>query len=106
MSFALDVGGPGPHLVRCHVTAPDGRFLAEYAANVLVAGNAGRFDVPTALSDSPGRYRLELADVAAGAKASAELMLESSPPGSGWGVELRQGGLAGRHRLYSESRIR
>jgi hypothetical protein len=76
LAFALDVGGPGPHLVRCHVRAPDGRFLPEYALTLHIRGNTGRFELPTALSDPPGRYRLELADVLTGAAASLDLVLE------------------------------
>src|SRR5262249_6516654 len=34
--FTLQLDRPGPHLVRCHVLSPEGRFLPEYAANVLV----------------------------------------------------------------------
>lgn len=76
VTFALGCGGPGPHLVRAHVFAPDGRFLPEYAANVLVDGERGRFVLPTAVSDPSGRYRVELADVITGATARAELALE------------------------------
>ena len=76
ISFAIRTDGPGPHLVRCHVAAPGGAFLPEYAATVLVEGESGRFDLPTARSDAPGRYRIELADVITGAAASADLRLE------------------------------
>jgi len=75
-AFTLGLAGRGPHLVRAHVHAPDGRFLPEYAASVLVDGDRGQFLLPTAVSDPPGRYRVEMADVITGATARAELMLE------------------------------
>jgi hypothetical protein len=75
-TFALGLAGPGPHLVRAHVHTPDGRFLPEYAANVLVDGGRGRFVLPTAVSDPPGRYRVDVRDVITGATARAELVLE------------------------------
>jgi glycosyl hydrolase family 42 (putative beta-galactosidase) len=76
VSFAIGTGGSGTHLLRCHVMAPDGRFLPEYAANVLAEGESGRFEVATARSDVPGRYRIEVADVITGAAASVEVEIE------------------------------
>jgi hypothetical protein len=73
---ALATAGAGPHLVRVHVQAPDGRFLPEYAGNVLVEGDRGAFLLPTARSDAPGTYRIEVADVVTGASAVAGLVLE------------------------------
>jgi hypothetical protein len=75
-TFALGLAGPGPHLVRAHVHDPDGRFLPEYAANVLVDGDRGQFVLPTAVSDAPGRYRVVVTDVITGATARAELILD------------------------------
>ncbi len=76
VSFALAPGDSRRHLARIHVLGPNGRFLPEYAATVLVDGGRGRFELPTASSDAPGRYRIELADVISGAVATADLQLE------------------------------
>ena len=86
--FALHAGGSGgaasaapgggPHLIRCHVFAPDGRFLLEYAANVLTDGGTARCVLPSALDDPAGEYRIVATDVLTGANAEATLTLRGS----------------------------
>ncbi|HXY38763.1 MAG TPA: hypothetical protein VEQ10_03790, partial [Vicinamibacteria bacterium] len=63
------------HLVRVHVFGPDGRFLPEYAANLLPRDGSARFVVPSAVDDPPGVYRIVATDVLTGARAQAELSL-------------------------------
>ena len=75
MTFALKGEGAGPRLVRCHVFAPDGRFLPQYAQNVVFEG-AGAFVLPVALSDEPGRYRVRATDVLTGTAAEAVTSVE------------------------------
>ncbi len=76
VSLALGLGKPGAHLVRCHVFDPKGRFLPEYASNVLLDGAQGTFRIPTALNDAPGRYRVTATDVLTGARAEAAVELQ------------------------------
>jgi hypothetical protein len=73
--FPLTVSGPGPHLVRVHVTGPDGGFLPDYAKNLLLE-KTGTFLFPSAWSDAPGRYRITATDVLTGSTAAAEVELE------------------------------
>jgi hypothetical protein len=76
VSLGLGLGKPGAHLVRCHVFDPKGRFLPEYASNVLVDGAKGTFSIPTALNDAVGRYRITATDVVSGATAEAAVELK------------------------------
>ncbi|HVO09388.1 MAG TPA: alpha-amylase family protein [Vicinamibacteria bacterium] len=63
------------HLVRVHVFGPDGRFLPEYAANLVPRDGRARFVVPSAVDDPPGVYRIAATDVLTGARAQAALEL-------------------------------
>ena len=74
-AFTLATTDRGRHLVRCHVHGPDGAFLPEYAKNVIVEGGAGRFVLPSALSDAAGEYRVRATDVLTGASAEARVVL-------------------------------
>jgi hypothetical protein len=67
---------PGRRLVRVHVTGPDGRFLPEYAANLLTDGGRARFVLPSALNDPEGEYRIVATDVLSGARAEAAVVLK------------------------------
>jgi hypothetical protein len=76
VAFTLRVSASGRRLVRCHVFDPENRFLPEYARNVLAEGGGGRFVLPTARNDAPGRYLVRAQDVTSGAAAEASLALE------------------------------
>ena len=69
-------GGPGQRLVRVHVEGPGGRFLPEYAANLLTDGGGARFVLPSALNDPEGEYRIVATDVLSGARAEAAVVLK------------------------------
>jgi hypothetical protein len=76
-AFEIRTGqAAAPHLVRVHVTSPDGRFLPEYAANVITDGGAARYVLPSALDDAAGAYAVVATDVLTGARAEARLRLE------------------------------
>jgi hypothetical protein len=75
VTMPVSFEGKDRHLVRCHVTGPDGRFRPEYAMNVVFEGE-GACTLPTALSDPAGPYRLTAADVLTGAKAERTVVLE------------------------------
>jgi hypothetical protein len=76
VSYRITSSIAGQRLLRAHVTGPDGSFLPEYAGNVLLEGNEGRFTIPSALSDPPGGYTLKVVDVMTGATAEAGLTLK------------------------------
>ena len=63
-------------LIRVHVTGPDGGFVPEYAANLLLEGGGGRFVLPSALNDPAGEYRVDATDVLSGARADAKVVLK------------------------------
>jgi hypothetical protein len=73
--LAIASSAAGKHLLRCHVYGPDGRFLPEYARNLLVSGTDTTFVVPTALDDPVGSYRVKITDILGGASADAALEL-------------------------------
>lgn len=55
---------------------PGGRFLPEYAANLLTDGGGARFVLPSALNDPEGEYRIVATDVLSGARAEAAVVLK------------------------------
>jgi hypothetical protein len=63
-------------LVRCHFFGPDGRFLSDYAKNVLVEKGSGSVVLPSALNDARGTYTLKATDVVTGASAERKITLE------------------------------
>ncbi len=73
--FAVSGSGSGKRLFRCHVAGPDGGDMPLYARNLLGEGAAATFVLPSALDDPAGTYRLECADVVAGASAGLSLDL-------------------------------
>jgi hypothetical protein len=73
--FRVASSSPGRRLVRCHVTAPDGRFRPEYAKNLVVEGGEDTFVLPSALDDEPGSWRVTATDVLDGSTAAAEIRL-------------------------------
>ncbi|HEU0106820.1 MAG TPA: hypothetical protein VFT38_11660 [Vicinamibacteria bacterium] len=75
VAFALGGAASGRRIVRGHVFDPGGRFVPEYARDVVFDG-AGTLRVPTALSDAAGRYRIVATDVLTGVTAEAMLVLE------------------------------
>jgi hypothetical protein len=74
-AFTLSTTDRGRHLVRCHVLAPDGTFLSEYARNMIVEGGVGRFVLPSALNDPAGAYRIQATDVLDGSRDEARITL-------------------------------
>jgi hypothetical protein len=76
LAFILRTSASGLRLIRCHVFDPENRFVPEYARNVLAEGGIGRFVLPTARSDAPGRYLVRARDVTGGAAAEVSIALE------------------------------
>ena len=76
VSFAVKASGPATRLVRCHVLGPDGTFLHEYAANLVLDHGEGTFVLPSALDDPAGRYEVNVTDVTSGARAETDLEME------------------------------
>ncbi len=74
--FRLTASSPGKHLVRCHFTAPDGRFLPDYAQNLLIDGVAGKVVFPSAFNDPAGEYKLKVTDLLSGSTATASILLK------------------------------
>jgi hypothetical protein len=66
----------GKRLTRWLVFGPDGAFHAEYARTEAGEGSETAFALPSALSDPPGVYRLQVTDVLSGATAETALRLE------------------------------
>ncbi len=74
--YRLTASLPGKHLVRCHFTAPDGRFLPDYAQNLLVDGTEGMVVFPSAFNDPPGEYKLKVTDLLSGSTTEASIFLK------------------------------
>ena len=74
--FQLNSVAPGHRLVRCHVFAPDGSMLPEYARNVLIDATSATFVLPSALNDQPGAYTIRATDIVSGAIAETKVDLK------------------------------
>jgi hypothetical protein len=73
--FTVSSSLSGRRVIRYHVFAPDGRFLAAYSKNVLSDGGAATLVLPSALNDPAGRYTLRATDVVTGATAETKIAL-------------------------------
>jgi hypothetical protein len=74
--FVLKISGPGKHLVRCHFFDPQGRFLPDYARNLMIDGTEGTVPFPSAFNDPPGEYKLKATELLSGATAEATMVLK------------------------------
>ncbi len=77
LAIAVEVEGrAADHVVRMDVYAPGSdEPHRQYSQNVMCAGGAGAADIPFALSDASGRWRLAFRDVASGVSAWRELVV-------------------------------
>jgi hypothetical protein len=71
--FALTSSTSGPHLIRCHVFAPDGSMMPAYAGNLLLDNVTSTFVLPSALNDPAGGYTIRATDVVTGATAETKI---------------------------------
>jgi hypothetical protein len=74
--FVLKTSAAGKHLVRCHFSDPQGRFLPEYARNLLIDGTEGKVPFPSAFNDPPGEYKLKVTDLLSGTTAEASMVVK------------------------------
>lgn len=73
-TVAVAAGEPQTHVVRLDVYAPGAEQPhREYSQNLLCAGGRGAGDIPFALSDPAGQWRLVFRDVASGVTAERTL---------------------------------
>jgi len=63
-------------VVRVEVFSPEGRLLREYSTNVDIVNGVGRAEIPFAVSDARGAWRVRARDVVSGLGAERTL-----PPG-------------------------
>ena len=61
----------GQHCFRMRVFSPDGQLVGHYGKNVLTGKTTAELTIPTALNDSPGRWRVDVVDVATGLAGQA-----------------------------------
>jgi len=76
IAFNLSSSVGGPHLIRCHVFAPDGSMMPVYAGNLLLDTATLSFVLPSALNDPAGVYTIRATDVVTGATAETKLDLK------------------------------
>jgi len=76
-SVAVSAGRLSTHVVRLDVYAPGSDAPhRQYSQNILCEAGRGEADIPFALNDPAGAWRLVLRDVASGATTEAALTLE------------------------------
>ena len=76
VSFSLKSTTADTSLVRCHVYAPDGSRLPIYSNNVLLENGSGKFILPFARNDPPGKYVVRSTDVVTGAVIEKSIELK------------------------------
>ena len=69
----IDCGGTADTVVRVRVFRPDGTEATCYAANVLARGGKAVYEVPFALSDPSGDWKVTAANILGSASASCSL---------------------------------
>ena len=73
----VSAGAPGYHVVRLNVYSPGSETPhRQYSQNLSCPDGSGAGDIPFALSDERGEWRLELRDVASGVTAVRSLLLK------------------------------
>ena len=70
---AIDCGGTADTVVRVTVRRPDGTEAECYAANVLARGGRAEYNLPFALSDPPGEWKVTAENILGGASATCIL---------------------------------
>ena len=70
---AIDCGGAADTVVRVTVRRPDGTEAECYAANVLARGGRAEYNLPFALSDPPGEWKVTAENVLGGASATCSV---------------------------------
>ena len=76
VEVSTDTGRPGFHVVHLSVFPPGSdRQHRQYSQNLACPGGQGKTDIPFALNDAPGTWRLVLRDVASGVKAEKSVEL-------------------------------
>ncbi len=61
-------------VVRLEISDPDGKVVRHYSGNVTVREGRASFEIPFALNDSPGKWRVKARDVVSG--LTAEQVIE------------------------------
>ncbi len=75
-SVSVSAGRADTHVVRMDVYAPDAdEAHREYSQNILCERGEGAADIPFALNDPTGQWRIELTDVASGVGAERTLAM-------------------------------
>ena len=76
-TLLVSSGQPGFHVLRLNVFAPGStQPHRQYSQNLACPAGQGRADIPFALNDPAGNWRLELRDVATGVKTTAMLSVK------------------------------
>jgi len=60
-------------VVRVEVLDPQGRLVRPYTGNITVRGGRAQFEIPFALSDAPGSWRIRARDVVSGLTADTRI---------------------------------
>ncbi len=68
----------GRHVIRLEVVAPDGIRPSFYARNLEAPGGHFTVSIPFALDELPGRWWIEMTDIASGESASLPIVLSES----------------------------
>ncbi len=76
IAFNLSSSVGGPHLIRCHVFAPDGSTMPVYAGNLLLDTATLSFVLPSALNDPAGVYTIRATDLVTGATVETKIDLK------------------------------
>ncbi|MBN1676152.1 MAG: beta-galactosidase trimerization domain-containing protein [Kiritimatiellae bacterium] len=75
VALATEGGSPSRHAARVTVTSPKGEEVNCYSMNLALPAGKGTFDLPFALNDLPGTWRVDVRDVVTGTTGTTTLEL-------------------------------
>ncbi len=78
IKIVTDKGSPGNHGTHVTVLDPAGKEAEHYSGNFLLKNGKGVFELPFALNDSPGKWKLKVKDAATGMTGEASVNLQAS----------------------------
>jgi hypothetical protein len=76
VKLTTDAKPPELHVVRMRVTTPGGRPAKHYDDNIIAEKGAATIQLPLALNDPTGLWRLQFTEVATGVTAEAQIQIK------------------------------
>ncbi|MDD2707275.1 MAG: beta-galactosidase [Verrucomicrobiae bacterium] len=76
VSYKVALAARGRHVARVEVMGPDGAPRPHYGANLTLKQGKAEGTIPLAINDSPGKWTIQVRDVATGLKTSRTVVVK------------------------------